>query len=256
MPAKTVPVNITTDGFEDDVTHALLREFEYVSNQATETEEQITVDSHSVFLFTKPTEDTLTQAIRGGFSGCLELTEHAGLDDSTRRLICQANNDIWFASFFSKSIYKSPFVAKLVEHLTSDSDASSHLDPAMMRTAIDEAVLNSIVHGNLGLPSPPIDSIDDLSAFYEEVGNRITEPQFSHKRIAIQTWREGESIWVSVGDEGSWHRDFKERRDTHSDTLHGGTTERRKTGRGLDIIYSTAKDVYIDSHNRCLAMRF
>lgn len=54
-----------------------------------------------------------------------------------------------------------------------------------LRTALHEAVANALIHGNLELPSPRREDVNDFVAFGEAITARLADPAYAGRRLAV-----------------------------------------------------------------------
>lgn len=54
-----------------------------------------------------------------------------------------------------------------------------------LRTALHEAVANALIHGNLELPSPRREEVNDFVTFGEAISARLADPAYAGRRLSV-----------------------------------------------------------------------
>ncbi len=160
----------------------------------------------------------------------------------------------WFTSVCSRSIFKSSFMDLFSQKMETDF-AIEHEEQMLIRTAVDEALINSTVHGNLEMKTPPISNINEFSAYYEKIDQRLEIDRYATRHIAVQTWKNKDGIYVSIADQGPGYVPYREKRTQRTTRRKPPMIENRKSGRGMDIIKSVAKETRVDQQGRRITMR-
>ena len=107
--------------------------------------------------------------------------------------------------------------------------------------ALDEALTNAIVHGNLEVSSE-LRQIDDGQQFYDMVSARKTESPFCDRSVAVCLEVTRDEAVFKIQDEGSGFDPAKLRDPTDPENLE------KAGGRGLLLINAFMDEV---SHNEC-----
>ncbi|MEZ5691507.1 MAG: ATP-binding protein [Rickettsiales bacterium] len=111
-------------------------------------------------------------------------------------------------------------------------------------TCMHEALMNSILHGNLNLKS----NFTDKEGFYsyqDKVSHLLKITYYRNKRIYIKVWNNSEYLRFSIQDEGDGFEipDF---------TINNAFPK----GRGLMFINSLADEMRLGDDNKTLYMTF
>lgn len=214
------------------------------------------VGQNQILVCAAPNDGFYSKTVSGHFRGILELADNQEIEPCAHHLGGLLQSGAWFASVSSKNIFGSTLVAHLSQKV-SDECQIDEANQELMRTAIEEAVCNGVVHGNLELTSPAMDSFDEFTSFYALIDERIKIPEFGDRYITVQTWVDNSDVWVSVTDEGLGYEPITEKR-TQDKNVRSGTIpkEKRRSGRGMNIIRSLTKDVHIDRGGRRMSMKF
>lgn len=116
-----------------------------------------------------------------------------------------------------------------------------------IRTCLQEALTNAVVHGNIGIHSG-ICSWADMQAQQEAIATCIKQEDIAQRRVGIAAWNREDRIIVTVHDDGKGiATDMLER------PLPAPSS---KTGRGLFIIRSLTDGTWIDPDTMSLCMTF
>ncbi len=211
--------------------------------------------SGRILLCGSANDEIFLRATSDNFSGLYEVFETTDPDQCADHLFSLLNCRTWFFSASSKHMFNSSFDEHLSK-MIGDNRRLGQENRDLMRTAIDEAITNAVVHGNLELHSPPMHSINDFTAFYANIAERLAQPIYGDRQITIQKWAEGDNDWVSVADQGHGYAPHRERRLETPKSIRPGQKERRRSGRGLEIIRSLTKQTRLDQQGRRLSMQF
>lgn len=115
-----------------------------------------------------------------------------------------------------------------------------------VQTALQEAVVNAVAHGNLALSSQMRRDLPGCEQFEKMVAERLKVPDFASLPLAISVTARRDAIDVSVRDSGAGYA-VRERSDTSDVSLYG---------RGLKIIGAMADTVTTREGGRNISMRF
>lgn len=115
-----------------------------------------------------------------------------------------------------------------------------------VETALHEAVINAIVHGNLGMGSADRETVDGFKRYCAQIECRLSDPRWADKWIEIDAQWAGTEIAVTVTDQGAGYRSGRP----------GEAEKLEKSGRGLRIVRALARNVRIDAGGRRIVMRF
>jgi len=215
----------------------------------------VQINGFSVLLCAAPDNATFANILSADFMSCLEVPDGADAMDIAGRLAELIDQGKWFTSVSCRRIFKTAFVAQLCGRIAAE-DSLGDGECDLMRTAIDEALSNAVIHGNLELQSAHTITIADFADFYAQVDERIAMSEYGNRRITVQTWRDETGRWVSIADEGSGYEPRQDRRDPMAVAHPDRTHERRRNGRGMEIIESLSREFHTDLGGRCISMRF
>ena len=123
-------------------------------------------------------------------------------------------------------------------------------DRLKVELAFQEAVTNSLDHGNLELQSSwreelDNDGIDRYSVVKQE---RLQDPTYASRRIIVESTIDADFLEIRITDEGPGFDRESERTKIPSGALH-------VHGRGLTIIHAAMDEVEIEDQGRTVVMR-
>ncbi len=124
---------------------------------------------------------------------------------------------------------------------------------APMGLAVQEAAINGLAHGNLGLRSAYQETSDNLNRYYELIRAQAHSEALKNRRLDLFSWMTGGSVFVSVKDDGKGYQQTETNRFPDS---HPPLVERRKSGRGLDIMRQFSQDAWLSANGTSVVMRF
>jgi len=117
-----------------------------------------------------------------------------------------------------------------------------------MELALHEALVNGLIHGNLGIPSTGRETLEMFSDYCRAVEKGLADNDRGSRLIEVFAWWGEHSIDISVEDDGEGF---------DPSTLNANAVNGRTSGRGLQLIGSLADGGYrITQGGRRLTMRF
>lgn len=121
-----------------------------------------------------------------------------------------------------------------------------HMTQLRLELALQEAIANSVEHGNLGLLSEWKNELgeDGIDKFSKEKRSRLTMPEFAQKRVKIAVSCAPDLVEVVIQDEG---QGFDLTRHSTKDGLE-------PYGRGLAMIYASMDKVEFADGGRQIKM--
>jgi anti-sigma regulatory factor (Ser/Thr protein kinase) len=111
---------------------------------------------------------------------------------------------------------------------------------ADIKTCLQEAVMNSILHGNLGVGGK-LNTVSDFEIHQKKFKHRLTLEEYKNKRIHIHAWDEHKHLKIAVSDEGNGFdldNVLSKNEQTPPETPHG---------RGIMFIKSLADELWLGS---------
>lgn len=116
-----------------------------------------------------------------------------------------------------------------------------------IETAVEEALSNAMVHGNLDIASVLRNDPADFDQYCDLVNQRLTTPSYAQRRIEILATWSSDGIDIEVHDEG---------RGYDISNFQALPQLEAKCGRGFSLIRDLASNVTIADHGRSLTMSF
>jgi anti-sigma regulatory factor (Ser/Thr protein kinase) len=145
-------------------------------------------------------------------------------------------------SLTTESAYRHITASITTDTISKRFKIGDSMKPSI-ETCLHEAIINAVVHGNLGIESSPTTE-QDFKELYAVIEDRIGKALYKGRRINIAVWNHGEDVEIRINDEGrGFDLDAPRKAD---DTM--------PYGRGLYLIRSLATDVWLV--NRTLCMTF
>lgn len=145
-------------------------------------------------------------------------------------------------SLTTHTAFKQPVADLLSKYIAKHYGFSATL-ASDIKTCLQEAIMNSIIHGNLSIGHVK-GSDEQFQNYLERISATINDETFSLKRVSIYLWRSDEHVTVCVSDQG---RGFDLNQPTPDIAV--------PYGRGLPLIRTIAHRVWQSRPNH-LSMQF
>lgn len=113
---------------------------------------------------------------------------------------------------------------------------------ADLETAVHEAVINAVIHGNLGLDSLNSTDVHKLEVFIKSLAQRLEDSSLSMRRVTLAAGWTDDDVWIQVADEGSGFDVTAARTAPEADGA---------SGRGVKIIETVAHKLEYGDGGRC-----
>lgn len=104
-------------------------------------------------------------------------------------------------SISTQTAFRQPVAEVFAAHLA----ALCEIPPLIVsdiKTCLQEAIMNSIIHGNLGIVPDTLQS-DQFMSYLERVAAAISNPDLARKRISIYCWIQPKHVSICVSDQGN-----------------------------------------------------
>lgn len=115
-------------------------------------------------------------------------------------------------------------------------------DAADLETAVHEAVINAVIHGNLGLDSLNSTDVGKLESFITALTQRLDDARLSLRRVTLAAGWTDDDVWIQVADEGSGF---------DVTAARAAPEPNGASGRGVRIIETIAHKLEYDDGGRC-----
>lgn len=146
-------------------------------------------------------------------------------------------------SLTTRTAYRQNIARSIALHLNERFGLQGHKS-LHIQTCLQEALVNAMVHGNLGIGSD-FTSIDEMEDYYRLIERRLAENALCQRRVTVAAWDEGDSLKISVNDQGDGFAMSAE-----------APRGRLPHSRGIHFIRSLADRVWIGDDRRTLFMTF
>ncbi|MBL4692327.1 MAG: ATP-binding protein [Magnetovibrio sp.] len=155
-------------------------------------------------------DQRLARAFERPSKGCFEVVEQTEIPKDI--FVKSFSTDDFSFSFSSKTVYRLPVAHCITNALFTHFDLKPSLRDNV-EMALHEALVNAVVHGNLELGHIRKDSLDSLQSFDEEAEVRLSDPEFSLRKIDVSIECLKTTIEIKVVDQGegfsidhdAWH---------------------------------------------------
>lgn len=201
----------------------------------------ISPDGHgAVFVASEVTEHGLDLVMIPTVRACVEATrDFCGFDDEVLGRI-QAND--LYLSLTTASAYKNEIALHYYRWIASKIDLNDDL-AMKLELALQEAMANGLIHGNMGLDKTLPDSFHELGAYGDEVRGKLDSAENGQKRIEVWARWDADELTVSILDHGAG---FEAKEPSDSGV----------TGWGLCLIESLTAGIAITEGGRMMTMWF
>ncbi len=194
----------------------------------------------NVFIISDVTEQRLDQVLVPSVDACIEATSNfCGMDeDVVGRIV---DNDI-FISLTTASAYSNELALHFYRWIAAKIELNEAL-AGNLELALQEALANGLIHGNMGLNKTLPDSFHDLESYSETVHQKLDSEDAGQKRIEVWGKWNAEELEISILDHGAGF-------DVNA------PVEKSVTGWGLNLIRHLTKEIAITDNGCKMTMRF
>ncbi len=123
------------------------------------------------------------------------------------------------------------------------ADLAPGADRDAVETALQEAVANAVIHGNLGLSSMEVGTAAAMQRYAEALAGRLADPALAGRRVTVDARLAGKVLRLEVVDEGAGYDAVEPRPD-------------QPFGRGLGLVSRFASRCEVRDGGRRLCMEF
>jgi len=175
-----------------------------------------------------------------GMSAWIELGD---LSNTTlAALLRRAYGTSFYVSVTTSTAHEVPLssaITKIVaDTLGRDADALTDVE-----LALQEAISNGLIHGNLQVNGIDCLNVNALDSFSTILADRLEDPEYGDRRLEIICRLANEALTIEVADEGEGYH-------------HKPKPSHAPSGRGLALIGSVAQAYEILEGGRRIRMRF
>ena len=194
----------------------------------------------AVFVASEVTEHGLDLVMIPSVRACVESTpSFCGFDDDVMERI--RNSDVYL-SLTTISAYNNEAALHFYRWIAGKIDLSDSLQMSL-ELALQEAMANGLIHGNMGFDKTLPDSFHELDEYGQKVHTTLNNTEGGQKRIEVWACWDDQELTVSILDHGAG---FEAKAPADSGV----------TGWGLCLIESITKEIAITEGGRMMIMRF
>lgn len=200
---------------------------------------------HKEYFFSLPSGVETSEAIKSILQLPYSLFIEIGQHDKREQLL----QNLWYGSpdmvvsLTTASCYTSNLAHSLTHNINSRFDLNDH-NTMQIATCLHEAIMNSMLHGNLGMKSD-FRTLEDLCTYQTEIEQRLNIDIYKLLRINIRIWNKSNYLKIAVSDQGDGF--------SIPDYIADDTPP---NGRGLMFINSLASSVWVGKDKHTLFMTF
>ena len=156
--------------------------------------------SRAVHLVASGQDRHLGGAFASRFAAIIELAPHHLRHPPSEELILPPGNHHLLASLTTATAYRLPLATLFCDALIAQ-DLADPTAKGDILLALQEAVANGVVHGNLEMHSPRR-AFENMRAYWEEIRQRLADPALAERRITLAAWRDNHLLSITVTDQG------------------------------------------------------
>lgn len=214
----------------------------YLPRQRTEP-----LPSASLTFLSGPTPAHFINSLQSPAIGIIEWNDET--PDLLQRVAFLAHYQVIGFSVTSMTAAQFKLSQLLCDGIKSHFKASDQAIMAIELT-LHEAIINALAHGNLELGSAFQETNDDLQLYYKKVGEKAVDPKFKNRRIDIFAWSIESSILIAIKDDGNGYK-----WPGPTQAITAPEYDRRKSGRGLDILRQFTHDYWVSEKGNCTVLK-
>jgi anti-sigma regulatory factor (Ser/Thr protein kinase) len=173
-------------------------------------------------------------------------------------LIDRCDDDVLFAQHASghlslvvttRSAYRHAIARTFIAAMASRTEFSEDLRERLYG-AVQEALMNAILHGNLEVDPHLRDSLEGLLSAQQAIETRLALPQVSCAMIRLKAVWNASTLHVVIRDSGKGYdaAELPERKE--------GQSEESASGRGLDILKTFSDGVEVSNGGTTVKLEF
>ncbi|MCW8914804.1 MAG: ATP-binding protein [Magnetovibrio sp.] len=194
----------------------------------------------NVFVISDVTEHRLDRVLLPNVDACVEATPNfCGMDED---VLGRINDSDIFISLTTASAYSNELALHFYRWVAAKIKLNDDL-AGNLELALQEALANGLIHGNMGLNKTLPDSFHDLESYSETVHEKLESEDAGQKRIEVWGKWDDKELAISILDHGAGF-------DVNA------PVEKSVTGWGLNLIRHLAKDIAITDNGCKMTMRF
>lgn len=146
----------------------------------------------------------------------------------------------------TNAAYRTPVVKVFVGAMADRTDLPEELRERIY-TAVQEALMNAVMHGNLKIDSSLRDSVQNLMIVHETIERLLGSPNYSALAIRVEASWSATSLNITVSDSGTGF--VRESPPTQE-------MNETPSGRGLGILEAMCDGFQLNDGGRSATMKF
>ncbi|WP_162306073.1 ATP-binding protein [Oleisolibacter albus] len=188
--------------------------------------------------------DQLTAALRSDATAVVELA--ADTTAPLEQVAAALRRPLFLLSLTTATAWSLDTAARFCDGLEQRD-----MVPAQHRGEVElglhEAVINAVLHGNLGLQGSLLDLPPLFERICTELSRAMGEATLSQRRVELAAWVAEDSLHIRIRDEGNGY-------DPAS--LPAVRDPAARSGRGLEIMRAVSAAVTVEEGGRSVTLRF
>jgi anti-sigma regulatory factor (Ser/Thr protein kinase) len=192
-------------------------------------------------------ETTLEAALSPPAAGCIEADL---IDERDWDVVFTRGAPGYLAlAVTTQSAYRHSIVRAFIGAMASRTSLCEDLR-VRIYSAVQEALMNAIFHGNLKIDPHLRDSLDGLLASQEAIELKLASPEVAHAMIRLEATWDASTVHVAVRDSGEGY-------DAGSPCMRNGHDMcDGASGRGLDILEAFSDGVQVLNGGTTIRLEF
>lgn len=180
--------------------------------------------SRPIHLIASGDDGQLTRAFDCNYAAIVEVIVNQLGDEPPEELVLPPSDTHMLVSLTTATAYRLPLAMLFCDGLQARGMVGETAKSNIL-LALQEAIANGVVHGNLELHSPRR-AFENMRAYWAEIRNRLADPAKANRRITIDCHLREDQISITITDQG---------RGYNPDTVQDRDPS-RPHGKGLKLI--------------------
>lgn len=200
-------------------------------------------EAQQVWLIGADRSADLTQALT---SRCAAIIEYADGAQPQERLAQALGQGQLLVSLTTKLAWTLDTAAQFCDGLIARGLMPAHIRQEV-ELSLHEAIINAVLHGNLGMAGSLVDEPAQFDAFCQRLTEALADPARAVKRVDLAAWVADGQLHVSVSDAGAGY---------DPDNIRPPTNPEAKSGRGLEIMRLMSAGLTVSDGGRTATLHF
>ena len=200
--------------------------------------------SRPIHLIASGEDQLLNNAFDCNFAAIVEIIADQLGEEPPEELVLPPSDTHMLVSLTTTTAYRLPLAMLVCDSLLARGLISEQAKGSIL-LALQEAIANGVVHGNLELHSPRR-AFENMRAYWAEIRNRLADPAKARRRITIDCHLRDDQICITVTDQG---------RGYNPETVQDRDPS-RPHGKGLKLISQLTAGIEVGLGGRQHALTF